>query len=123
MSERGGTPVTRRAYVVEADVRLPDDADPAILGTTVTTALCGAATHAGPCRWPHHNDHERVGQRIRFRTLFVVDPKDEPEVRRRIETALRSDEEEFTVIATRTRDVAPSERELAQRLSRTPRPT
>jgi hypothetical protein len=114
----------RTAYVCEADVVLPEDVDPSVIGAAVTTALCGAPTHEGrTCRWPHNNDYERHGRTVRFRTLFVADPEDEPEVRRRIATALESDDEEFTVRDVHARPVAASERELATRLDRTPRPS
>lgn len=37
---------------------------------------------------PHHNHAERVDGEVRPRTLFVAEPHLEPELRRRIESAL-----------------------------------
>ena len=108
----------RFPYVLEADVRIAPDTDPAALGAAVTTALCGHWEHEGPCRWPHNNavsdDHAS------FRTVFVAPADEEAEVRMRIEDGLRT-RAGWELLETLTRPVLPGEEPLAQRLATTPR--
>lgn len=80
----------RKAYVQQAEVQLGPDGDPAALGGAVTQALCGSWDHEPPCPLAsHHTSTERTGSTVRVRTVFAVDPALEPEVRRRMEDALR----------------------------------
>jgi hypothetical protein len=102
------------AFVHEAFVQLDESADPAAVGAAVTVALCGHWEHEPPCRWPHNNE---LGEDGTFRTLFVAPDAEEAEVRAKIVAALRSDSG-WQVIRDGARDVAPGERELAERLSR-----
>ena len=105
-----------RAYVHQAEIMLTDDTDPATVGAMVTVALCGHWEHDGPCRWPHHNQIE--GRH--FRTVFIATPEDEPEVRRRIRTALHS-QPGWRVLSDSARSLAADEHELASRLAKAPR--
>jgi pyrimidine deaminase RibD-like protein len=108
--------MSAQAYVHQAEVILADDTDAAAVGATVTVALCGHWDHAGPCRWPHHNQIEN-GQ---FRTVFIATPEDEPEVRRRIRTALHG-QPGWRVLSDDGRTLAADEQELAARLAQAPR--
>jgi hypothetical protein len=108
----------RQAFVHEAELRLPEEVDPAAVGAAVTTLLCGHCEHEGPCRWPHNNDVRPSGAAFLFRTLFVAHASEEPRVRERIEEALRSTE--WAVIRSGARPVAPGERPLAARLAGAP---
>jgi hypothetical protein len=110
---------TRETYVHEAELRLAEGADPAAPGGAVTTALCGHWEHDGPCRWPHNNDVAVSGSVATFRTLFVAPAADEHEVRRRIDEALANGRD-WVVYETGPRDVAASERSLAERLAALP---
>jgi hypothetical protein len=107
-----------QAYVHQADVTLAEGTDPAAVGAMVTVALCGHWEHDGPCRWPHNNQID--GRR--FRTVFIATPEDEPEVRRRIRTALHG-QPGWRVLSDISRDVAADEQELAARLAQAPRRT
>jgi hypothetical protein len=107
------------SYVHEGELDLPESTDPAAVGATVTTALCGHWEHEGPCRWPHNNAIRRRGSTFVFRTLFVAPTSDEAHVRGRIDRALRSGEG-WRLLESRARQVALTEEELALRLSRTP---
>jgi hypothetical protein len=107
-----------QAYVHQADVTLAEGTDPAAVGAMVTVALCGHWEHDGPCRWPHNNQID--GRR--FRTVFIATPEDEPEVRRRIRTALHG-QPGWRVLSDIGRDVAADEQELAARLAQAPRRT
>ncbi|HUR34612.1 MAG TPA: hypothetical protein VM032_12505 [Vicinamibacterales bacterium] len=104
------------AFVHEAELRLADDVDPRAVGAAVTVALCGHWEHDGPCRWPHQNE---VGDGL-FRTLFVCDAGEEPEVRARISSALGGTPQ-WRVVAERARQVADAERPLAEHLLALPR--
>ena len=92
------------------------DVHPGAVGAAVTTALCGHWEHEGPCRWPHNNDL----QGIYFRTLFVCEPTDEPDVRARIVSALRGSTE-WRVLTDSARGVAEHEQQLAADLLQVPR--
>jgi hypothetical protein len=109
-----------RAFVVEAEIALREEADPAAVGAAVTVELCGHWEHEGPCRWPHNSAIEADREPARFRTLFVADAEDEAAVRARIERALR-DGAGWSVVSVRARPVAESERELAAGLLAGPR--
>jgi hypothetical protein len=102
------------AFVHEAVVQLDGGTDRAAVGAAVTVALCGHWEHEPPCRWPHNNE---LGEGGTFRTLFVAPDAEEAEVREKIVGALRS-ELGWHVTRDGSRDVAPAERELAERLSR-----
>ena len=105
------------AWVHEADIELLEDTDPRAVGAAVTVALCGHWEHEGPCRWPQYNDFVAAD---RFRTLFVCDEDEEPEVRTRIRGALGG-ATEWRVMAERSRPVAEAERSLAEHLVSVPR--
>ncbi len=106
----------RQPWVHEAVVEIAADTDPRALGGAVTTALCGHWEHDGPCRWPHNNDLE--GRT--FRTLFVCEPADEPEVRARIRAALLEGAG-WRVLSDRARPVTDAEWPLARNLMSVPR--
>jgi len=108
--------MTARAYVHRAEILLPEGTDPAAVGAMVTVALCGHWEHDGPCRWPHHNQIDGA----EFRTVFITTPEDEPEVRRRIRSALRN-QPGWRVVSENARAVAPDEEEIGARLLRAPR--
>jgi len=115
---------SRETFVHEAELRLAAGADPAAPGGAVTTALCGHWEHEGPCRWPHNNDIALAGAtasgaRATFRTLFAAPADDEGEIRTRIDEALANGGD-WTLVETRSRDVAASERPLAERLAALP---
>lgn len=58
-------------------------------GAAITVELCGHWEHEPPCPLaPHHTAAERVDDEVRLRTLFVVEPGREAEVRERIASAL-----------------------------------
>jgi hypothetical protein len=102
------------AYVHEAQLQLDEATDPAAVGATVTVALCGHWEHEPPCRWPHNNELNEAGS---FRTLFIAPPAEEALVRELIAVALGADPG-WRVLQIGARDVAPSERALAERLAR-----
>jgi hypothetical protein len=102
-------------YVHMAAASLAAAVDPSTVGAAVTVELCGRWQHRGVCRWPHNND-VRGQEPTQFRVLFVADERDEFEVRRRIEKALRS-ARGWSVLSSGPRPVRPSERALAARLS------
>jgi hypothetical protein len=106
-----------RPFVAEARLELAAGVDPAAVGAAVTTELCGHWEHEGACRWPHNNEIGPDDGAFRFRTLFVAEAGDEPEVRARIESALRGGEA-WTVLEVGGRAVAAHETALAERLAR-----
>lgn len=108
------------AYVVEAEVQLDDGCDPAALGAAVTLELCGAIEHKGPCRWPHNSEIDTAASPVLFRTLYSCEVQDEVDVRMQIEASLRAGDG-WHVLSVRPRDIARSERALAQRLRGGPR--
>ena len=109
-------------HVHEAVISLADGTDPQAVGAAVTTELCGAAEHDGPCRWPHNNAVVPGDEVTVFRTVFIAEQSEEREVRRRIRSALRSSEE-WDVTSDRTRSLTPDEHALAARLAPTPHST
>jgi hypothetical protein len=110
----------RHAFVLEADVRIEPETDPAALGAAVTTALCGHWEHEGPCRWPHNNQADPAVASASFRTIFVAPAEEEADVRMRIEDALRGGSG-WELLETRIRPLHAGEEPLAQRLAATPR--
>lgn len=105
----------RASYVHEAAISLAEGTDPAAVGAAVTTELCGAAEHEGPCRWPHNNAIEPSEDIAAFRTVFVASESEEREVRMRIRSALRSSDQ-WVVKSDRTGPLVPGDRALAARL-------
>lgn len=103
------------AFVLEAELELADDCDPAAVGAAVTVELCGHWEHEGACRWPHNNVIDALRTPARFRTLFVADATERAHVEQRIEASLRAPED-WRVLTTRRRPVADGERALAERL-------
>ena len=110
--------VERTAHVHEAVISLAEGADPQAVSGAVTSELCGAAEHDGPCRWPHNNAVVPGDDVSVFRTVFLAAQSEEREVRRRIRSALRSSED-WDVTSDRTRSLTPDERALAARLAQT----
>ena len=108
------------AFVLEAELALGEEVDPAAVGAAVTVELCGHWEHEGPCRWPHNSAIEVQRDPTRFRTLFVAGEREATLVRDRIETALRGDGG-WRLIHVRSRPVAERERDLAERLLSGPR--
>jgi len=109
-----------RAHVVEAELVLADDLDPAAVGAAVTAELCGHWEHEGPCRWAHNTAIETRREPARVRTLFVAAEDESAGVRERIERVLR-DATAWEVVSIRERPVAGAERDLAERLRSGPR--
>jgi hypothetical protein len=108
------------AYVVEAELALAGDVDPAAVGAAVTVELCGQCDHDGACRWPHNSAIDTAHHPARFRTLFVADEDEATQVRERIESALRA-ASSWHVVSLGARPVAEHERALADRLRAGPR--
>jgi hypothetical protein len=80
-------------FVHEAAIDLADGADPRAPGGAITVALCGHWDHEPPCRWPHHTEVTREGDRHGVRTVFSAAPEEEAAVRQRIVQALESGEQ------------------------------
>lgn len=79
----------RQAFGHEAILDTAREADDRAPGAAVTVALCGHWDHEPPCPLaPHHVHTERRGESLHIRVLFVTEPQNEPEVRRRIQRAL-----------------------------------
>jgi hypothetical protein len=108
------------AYVLEAELELAEGVDPRAAGAAVTVELCGHWEHEGACRWPHNSEIDAQVAPALFRTIYVADEDEEPEIRGRIERSLR-DGSEWRVADVRRRPVAEDERELAARLASGPR--
>jgi hypothetical protein len=82
----------RRAFAHDGVIVL-ETGDVQALGAAVTVALCGAWDHDPPCPLaPHHTAAEGVNGDVRIRVLFACEPRAEPDVRERIEAALRRGE-------------------------------
>ncbi len=109
-----------RAFVVEAELVLADEFNPAAVGAAVTVELCGHWAHDGPCRWPHNSAIDAQREPARFRTLFVANDADAGIVRDRIESVLRSGAE-WRLLSICPRGVAEVERPLAAKLLAGPR--
>lgn len=79
----------REAFAHEAVLTMGADDDLRAAGAAITVALCGHWEHEPPCPLaPHHTAAERVGDEVRVRTLFAVEPAREAEVRDLIRGAL-----------------------------------
>ena len=109
-----------RAFVVEAELALGDELDPAAVGAAVTVELCGHWEHEGPCRWPHNSAIDVKRAPARFRRMFVANDAEAAIVRDRIERVLRSGVE-WRLVCVFSRGVADAERVLAERLLAGPR--
>jgi hypothetical protein len=83
--------VMREAFAHEAVLAMDPLADEQAPGAAVTVALCGHWEHNPPCPLaPHHSRVDRIGDEIRVRTLFAVEPALEGAVRHGIDQALAS---------------------------------
>ncbi|HVF77070.1 MAG TPA: hypothetical protein VNA28_02135 [Solirubrobacteraceae bacterium] len=81
----------RRPFAHDAVLSMEADGDVGAPGATITVALCGHWDHEPPCPLaPHHTAAARVDGEVRLRTLFVVEPARESEVRARIRAALQA---------------------------------
>lgn len=79
----------RMAFAHEAVLAMDPLADVRAPGAAVTIALCGHWDHSPPCPLaPHHSSADRVGDDVRFRTLFAVEPELEDTIRQGIDQAL-----------------------------------
>jgi hypothetical protein len=105
----------RATFVHEAALRLGEGVDEREPGAAVTVALCGHWKHEGPCRWPHNNSLTAEPSLARFRTVFVADAADAPEIRARIVEALTS-ASTWTLISHHPRPPTVDEGELGRRL-------
>jgi hypothetical protein len=113
-------------YVHEATLRLDTDADPAAPGAAITVALCGSWEHPPPCPLAaHHTAVRQDGQSARFRTIFAADPRQEAEVRRRIDAALAKGSQtrpdgtlsRWTLVGTEAAELTTAEHAHAQRIA------
>jgi hypothetical protein len=72
-----------------AMLKMEANADTRAPGAAITVELCGHWEHGPPCPVaPHHNRADWVNGDVRVRTLFVVEPSLETEIRQRIQAAL-----------------------------------
>ena len=79
----------RESFAHDAVLAMDADGDVRAPGAAITFALCGHWEHEPPCPLaPHHTAAERVGEEVRLRTLFAVEPAREAEVRDLIRDAL-----------------------------------
>ena len=79
----------RMAFAHEAVLAMDPLADMRAPGAAVTRALCGPWDHHPPCPLaPHHSAADRVGDDVRVRILFAVEPELEDTVRQGIDQAL-----------------------------------
>lgn len=108
------------AYALEADIELNEGCDPRAVGAAVTVELCGHWEHEGPCTWPHNSEIAADRKPALFRTIYVADEDEEPEVRGRIESSLHAGSG-WTVMRVGSRPIAHDERDLADRLATGPR--
>ena len=107
-------------FVCEALLELSEGTDPAAVGAAVTTTLCGHWEHEGPGRWPHNNEIQAASDGFRFRTLFVADAEEEPDVRAQIEAALRGGDG-WRVVTFAPRELGATEQPLGAKLATLPR--
>jgi hypothetical protein len=108
------------AYALEAKIELQDGCDPRAVGAAVTVELCGHWEHDGPCTWPHNSAIDADRDPALFRTIYVADADEQPQIRERIEHSLRAGSK-WRVAEIHTRPLAHDERELADRLASGPR--
>ncbi len=113
-------------YVHEATLRLDPAADSAAPGAAITVALCGSWEHPPPCPLAaHHIAVQQDGQSVRLRTVFAADPRQEAEVRRRIDAALAKGSQpspdgilsRWTLVGTKAAELTTAELEHAQRIA------
>jgi hypothetical protein len=114
--------VARKAFVHAAELVLDEGVEPTAPGAAVTIGLCGQIDHEGPCRWPNNHDIDDSVAPARFRTVVVCEPVDEPEIRSRIEDALRGSAG-WRVTSMGSRTLTPDEQVLGTRLARTSLPS
>lgn len=116
----------RQAFVHEALLTLPASSDRRGPGAAITLALCGAWEHPPPCPVaPHHTSEQSVPEGILVRTVFVVAPEQERQVRDRIDEALArgrqvgpdGDVTTWSVVDSRAGVLGPDEQALGQRLA------
>jgi hypothetical protein len=108
------------AYVLEAEIELEEGTDPRAVGAAVTVELCGHWEHEGPCAWPHNSAIDAARAPALFRTIYVADEDEEPEIRERIVRSLNQ-ADNWSVEGIRARPPAEDERDLANRLANAPR--
>jgi len=115
----------RQAFAHEATVVTAGGGDAGAPGAAITVELCGSWIHEPPCPLaPHYTHAERAGDELHLRTLFVVEPEREDEVRQKIKAALdkgqvvRPDNLVTTwrILSSQAADVVEAEQEHAQRL-------
>jgi hypothetical protein len=120
----------RQAYAHDAVVVLEPDGDVRAPGGAITVALCGTWDHEPPCPLAAHNTAvERVGDDCYVRVLFVAEPADETEVRRRVDAALRRGNvtgpddrvTHWRLVSSQHSPVRDDETEAARQLTRKPR--
>ena len=113
-------------YVHEATLRLDANADSAAPGAAITVALCGSWEHPPPCPLAaHHTAVQQDGQSVRLRTVFAANPRQEAEVRRRIDAALAKGSQpspdgilsRWTLVGTKAAELTTAELEHAQRIA------
>ena len=110
-------PSDPRGFVHEAELTLAPGGDERAPGGAVTVALCGSWEHEGPCRWPHHTEIERDGERVVLRTVFAVPSAEEGRVRDLIARALMQGAD-WTVTGGGPGVLTAEERALAARIAR-----
>jgi hypothetical protein len=77
------------AFAHDAVLTMDADGDPRAPGAAITVGLCGHWEHDPPCPLaPHHTAVSVENGEVRLRTLFVVEPAREEEVRAKIDAAL-----------------------------------
>jgi hypothetical protein len=116
----------RECYAQDATLSMPPGSDIGAPGAAITVALCGHWQHDPPCPLaPHHTSATRVGESVRLRTLFAVEPSRLSEVRDRIARALGAGflvgpdgvESRWTLRRCDPSPVSPDEAEHARRLA------
>jgi hypothetical protein len=81
----------REPFAHEAVIGMAPGGDDRAPAAAITIVLCGSLDHEPPCPLaPHHTATRRVDGELHLRTLFVVEPEREDEVRERIAGALRT---------------------------------
>ncbi|HET9256614.1 MAG TPA: hypothetical protein VFO16_15640 [Pseudonocardiaceae bacterium] len=121
--DREQTAPVRHIFAHEAVLDMTPGSDQAAPGAAVTVALCGHWKHEPPCPLAaHHCRAERVGDEVRIRTVFVVEPEREHVVRHRIDTGLATGQlcgptglvTRWRLRSSQRSDVLPEETELAE---------
>lgn len=114
------------AFAHDAVLTTVTDGDPRAPGAAITVALCGHWEHDPPCPLaPHHTAAVVEGEEVRLRTLFVVEPAREEEVRAKIDAALATGrlvgpdgrESSWRLRSSGASDVRVDEAEHARRLA------